>query len=599
MLYMPAVAAFFKYKIVYSVIVLVCGNKFEQIQVLRQLSRHGLRATATCYPTVLDQMQTRLQGVLYVAQHNDTILDQVKQDHFAIWNKWLVVSEEIPGKLKSMRYDADVVLLNRLQTDAGYLTGITANTTSLASSAVSFEDVYAHPGGGSSRHAWAAWAPAGGLQLRHERDRLLRRLDLKRYPMRIATPIGHYDEAEYGGSFAQYVLDNSMPERDSAIRCGYGASALILEALNAEEMIVQVQLWSTVVGNSTSMMTKLADGTSELSGSTLRMRTDRIERLDYVMPIWPFIVGFTYLSERESSSNMFVMPFSGAVWGACAALVLLLALAQRATAKAPVERDGAFVAVVATWLQQDASAVPDGASGRMTFMMLSMFSMLVYAYYSSAIVSALMAAGGGGPTSLRDLADSRYALASEDYDWIRYLMFDVKTNWEDLEYLKRKKMTSNFYQSTERGMQLVLEGNTAFHAEYNHVYPLMNIFSDEQICKVQYVHTVPEIMSWVTTTKRGQWLDVFRTAGGWVHETGLAKRLLSRWQVKPPPCRAALLAERVKYGDVAPLIVLTTVGFIASVVLLFVERAVARWKGFTNVKSIHNDSGITDDDDID
>lgn len=81
----------------------------------------------------------------------------------------------------------------------------------------------------------------------------------------------------------------------------------------------------------------------------------------------------------------------------------------------------------------DASAVPDGASGRLTFIMLSMFSMLVYAYYSSAIVSALMAAGGGGPTSLRDLADSRYALASEDYDWMRYLMFDVNsTYWNAL-----------------------------------------------------------------------------------------------------------------------------------------------------------------------
>lgn len=54
---------------------------------------------------------------------------------------------------------------------------------------------------------------------------------------------------------------------------------------------------------------------------------------------------------------MFVMPFSGGVWGACAALVALLALAQRATARAPVERDGAFVAVVATWLQQGQDSI--------------------------------------------------------------------------------------------------------------------------------------------------------------------------------------------------------------------------------------------------
>lgn len=55
------------------------------------------------------------------------------------------------------------------------------------------------------------------------------------------------------------------------------------------DVIVPVQQWSTEMANSTSMMTELVSGTSELSGSTLRLRADRIKRLDYVMPIWPFV----------------------------------------------------------------------------------------------------------------------------------------------------------------------------------------------------------------------------------------------------------------------------------------------------------------------
>lgn len=73
----------------------------------------------------------------------------------------------------------------------------------------------------------------------------------------------------------------------------------------------------------------------------------------------------------------------------------------------------------------DASAVPKGLSGRWTFMVLSVCAMLVHAYYTSAIVSALMSAGSGGPDSLRSLADSKYAIASEDYSYMRYLFFDV------------------------------------------------------------------------------------------------------------------------------------------------------------------------------
>lgn len=57
--------------------------------------------------------------------------------------------------------------------------------------------------------------------------------------------------------------------------------------------------------------------------------------------------------------------------------------------------------------------------------MLSISSMLVHAYYTSAIVSDLMSSGRSGPDSLRALADSRYAIASEDYDYMRYQMFDV------------------------------------------------------------------------------------------------------------------------------------------------------------------------------
>lgn len=36
-----------------------------------------------------------------------------------------------------------------------------------------------------------------------------------------------------------------------------------------------------------------------------------------------------------------------------------------------------------------------------------------------------MSTGQKGPRDLRALADSRYSIASEDYDYIRDLMFDV------------------------------------------------------------------------------------------------------------------------------------------------------------------------------
>lgn len=72
--------------------------------------------------------------------------------------------------------------------------------------------------------------------------------------------------------------------------------------------------------------------------------------------------------------------------------------------------------------------MPVGGSGRAVFMTLSVCSMLVYAYYTSAVVSALMNSGRGGPYTLRGLADSSLSIASDGNEWIRYAFFDVSTH---------------------------------------------------------------------------------------------------------------------------------------------------------------------------
>ncbi|CAG4933457.1 unnamed protein product [Colias eurytheme] len=498
----------------------------------------------------------------------------VPLEYFSIWYKWVIISDTLPEKLHTVRYDADIILMKPFKNTLIRNESSDSRELSTELGTVTLEDVFIHPQNGATTHPWAYYHNSG-LQIVYERERILRRMNLQLYTLKIATPLGLYSNDTYDGSFKDYLQDMSMPERDSGIRSTYITSSIIIERLNATELLIPTQLWSTEVSNS-SMLLQLHYGSADLAGGALRIMHSRIKKLDYAMNVWPFHVGFTYLAERESSNNMFMAPFTVMVWYCCLALFAILLVAQRVTAKSSMEKEGAYIAVFATFLQQDASAVPRGISGRWSFLVLSISAMLIHAYYTSAIVSALMSTGRSGPDSLRSLGDSRYSIASEDYDYMRYLMFDVPTNWSDLEYLKRKKMTNDFYKDMKEGVKLIQTGQTAYHTEYNQLYPHLRTFTDDQLCKLQYVDTVPEILSWLTTTKRGQWTDIFKSTGAWLHETGLAKRIVSRIRIRPPPCRAALLAERVNIHDIAPLLVLTFSVVILAVVILGLEVVFAK-----------------------
>ncbi|XP_045503576.1 ionotropic receptor 75a-like [Colias croceus] len=561
-----ATAMAFKYKVVGSIIIFTCCTKFDAVKLVRTFNNFDIQTTISCDPTTFKYTHKhRLQGVLFIPVNNE--LNMVPLEYFSIWYKWVIISDTLPEKLHTVRYDADIILMKPFNNTI-------QNELSAELGTVTLEDVFIHPQNGATIHPWAYYNNRV-LQVVYERERILRRMNLQLYTLKIATPLGLYSNDTYDGSFKDYLQDMSMPERDSGIRSTYITSSIIIERLNATELLIPTQLWSTEVSNS-SMLLQLHYGSADLAGGALRIMHSRIKKLDYAMNVWPFHVGFTYLAERESSNNMFMAPFTVMVWYCSLALFAILLIAQRVTAKSSMEKEGAYIAVLATFLQQDASAVPCGISGRWTFLVLSISAMLIHAYYTSAIVSALVSTGRSGPDSLRSLGDSRYSIASEDYDYMRYLMFDVPTNWSDLEYLKRKKMTNDFYKDMKEGVKLIQTGQTAYHTEYNQLYPHLRTFTDDQLCKLQYVDTVPEILSWLTTTKRGQWTDIIKSTGAWLHETGLAKRIVSRIRIRPPPCRAALLAERVNIHDIAPLLVLTFSVVVLAVIILAIEVLFAK-----------------------
>ncbi|GBP54622.1 hypothetical protein EVAR_35884_1 [Eumeta japonica] len=470
---LAAIAAFFKYKAATNIIVLACWSTIDRIKYIQELNSYGLKVTATSHLADLDYAdQRRIQGVLCFNRCHSIIKD-AKKHQISSWYKWLVIDDNITSSALNLRHDSDITLLNYAENHNGTTS---ADLKHQEGSVFTFQDVFLHPKRGFSVHLLAHYSGTFGFRVVGHMETVRKRLNFEGYPLRLATPInygpvdivvtstlrpsrayrgnpphphviltsqryrlnrhnkigrlkmgipqiGLYLPGRHVSSFIEYLDDNARPEIDSAIRCGHEISSLVVAALNASKVLIQTEIWSSLTENN-SMARMISDGEADISGGVLRMLPDRIKKLDYLMHIWPFRVGFTYVAERASSNGMFVEPFSADVWWCCLATGVLLALALRVTARTTMEKEGSFYSAVATCLQQDASAVPESATGRTVFLVLSISSMLIHGYYTSAVVSALMKTARGGPDTLTALADSSIKIAAEDYEYVRRQFFN-------------------------------------------------------------------------------------------------------------------------------------------------------------------------------
>lgn len=85
-------------------------------------------------------------------------------------------------------------------------------------------------------------------------------------------------------------------------------------------------------------------------------------------------------------------------------------------------------------------------------------------------------------------------------------------------------------------------------------------------------------MTYIFAAKRSQFYNVASSRGLWISETGLVQRTLSWWQSRQPSCRVTLLAERVTFGDVAPLITTVGLGAILAFLIFVCEIFVAYFR---------------------
>lgn len=143
-------------------------------------------------------------------------------------------------------------------------------------------------------------------------------------------------------------------------------------------------------------------------------------RLDYMYPIVEMrdfrsvFLFRTYGSQKSGLiENVFFKPFDTAVWCSLVACIVFLAVGLHAVLRTEIWRrvgelpfaPSLYLSVLTSmgaFCQQGASVMPSTANGRYLLLVLYMTSILIYTYYTTEVLSALI--GSPVTTNIRTLA---------------------------------------------------------------------------------------------------------------------------------------------------------------------------------------------------
>nr|WGC55093.1 ionotropic receptor 1 [Psyttalia incisi] len=218
---------------------------------------------------------------------------------------------------------------------------------------------------------------------------------------------------------------------------------------------------------------------------------------------------------------------------------------------------------------------PNFFSGRITFLSLFFWALLLYQFYSASIVSSLMTVPPRWIKTIKDLGDSDFEVGSHFVQYYHNL-FKTTTDPDVIELYNRKmKDKPNKFVPVEEGFKNVQNGRYAYLTETTAAYPvLMSTFSEDQICAVEEIRLgKPRSISLIMP--RGSPFKKMMNYGmRKIVQTGLMHRIQKIWRGSRPRCPENYNDRPAPMGmaEFSPALFLLCIGLMISILILTMEN---------------------------
>ncbi|XP_065088189.1 ionotropic receptor 75a-like [Ochlerotatus camptorhynchus] len=347
------------------------------------------------------------------------------------------------------------------------------------------------------------------------------------------------------------------------------------------------------------MLGILSRNEADVAASGIFQRINRHAEFDIIHQSWEFKSGFIYritpqLASVSGAGNFFT-PFRSSVWVASSVTTVLIVIVLKLvglivfkTYKHELNLSWAayIVDVVGTISQQ---GIPSRISPRLSIKIalssLLMMNLVMYNYYTSAVVGGLLSSPGRGPETVREIIDSALVLSFRDIGYHKILfrettvpiireLFEkkVKPSREDKQILP-------VYADVITAVRYLKHGGYAFHCEMTEAFQdIANQFDANEVCELRTAKGLfndMRLMSFVLP-KRSMYTEMFRITMMRVQEVGLIKRTLKIHKIEKPICQSGGRVHPVEFFGVSTAFGVLCVGTIVAAVLLIAERLSTR-----------------------
>nr|XP_012138610.1 PREDICTED: LOW QUALITY PROTEIN: uncharacterized protein LOC100877692 [Megachile rotundata] len=519
--------------------------------------------------------------LFYYIKRNDEarIMIQASENYmFEHLHQWLILSENINRTVQLFNETTFSIVMD-------VIISVSENENYV------LYDVYnhcKHCGGLLNITTFGSWSLENGLEINLIDNKFKRRWNYFGMNVKVIGVVSVTNRSK-DQDLIEYLQEKKGNLLDNWSKFGYSLIVHIAEMFNFTLEVSAIDHWEK--GNKIGpLVTSLNKRLYDLGYYPSILTLERMNNADVITQVWPLSYNIFYrtcfmfltVPSSKMDINIIFRPFSTNVWYMILLLSFIIIFALWLILKVENNSDyGATVLIIVAALCQQGLPFNDSSkyAGRVAFLHTLIFGLLLYNYYSAAVVSArLNAPLNKMNDSLYSLMHSKMKLTAYKDIYFNYLFRAPVTEVQLFKKYWDKIPENEKFESIEKGVREIMKPGHAYHIDPVLAYPLIEVmFTKQMICQLTEVHLFRPSTIGLWSSQHGQFLEITKIGLIRMYTAGIRKRQVLRWTAKRPYCdKEKPYVSSVTIHETIPILLILLFGITLSIIICFIENITFR-----------------------